>query len=181
MKVIETDRLILRRLSIEDAEFILELVNEPSWLQFIGDKGVRSLEDARDYILSGPVEMYNQFGFGLYLTELKSTGVPIGICGLIKRDSLKDVDIGFAFLPRFWGNGYAYESASAVIEYGRSAFNLRRIVAITLPTNRSSIKVLENIGFKFEQMIRLSEDGPDIKLFAHDFTSDSIIEKGEDT
>ncbi len=164
LKVLETIRLILRRLSIEDADFILELVNEPSWLRFIGDKGVRS---ARDYILKGPVESYERFGFGLYLVELKENGTPIGICGLIKRESLKDVDLGFAFLPKFWGNGYAYESASAVMAYGKSAFGLNRIVAVTTPDNHSSIKVLEKLGFKFEQMVRLSVDAPEIKLFAH--------------
>jgi RimJ/RimL family protein N-acetyltransferase len=163
LKVLETDRLILRRLSTEDADFILELVNEPSWLRFIGDKGVRSIADARDYILKGPVESYERFGFGL-----KENGTPIGLCGLIKRESLKDVDIGFAFLPKFWGKGYAYESASAVMAYGKSAFGLNRIVAITTPDNHSSIKVLEKLGFKFEQMVRLSVEAPEIKLFAHD-------------
>jgi len=168
VKVLETSRLILRRLSIEDADFILDLVNEPSWLRFIGDKGVRTIADAREYILKGPVESYERFGFGLYLVELKRDGIPIGICGLIKRESLKDVDIGFAFLPKFWGNGYAYESASAVMAYGRSAFGLDRIVAVTTPDNHSSIKVLEKLGLRFEQMVKLSEDGPEIKLFAHD-------------
>lgn len=168
MKVLETDRLILRRLSTDDAEFILKLVNEPSWLRFIGDKGVRSIADARDYILKGPVESYERFGFGLYLVELKENGTPIGICGLIKRESLKDVDLGFAFLPKFWGNGYAYESASAVMAYGKSALGLNRIVAVTTPDNHSSIKVLEKLGFRFEQMVRLSADASEIKLFAHD-------------
>src|SRR5262245_58073861 len=106
MKVLETDRLNLRRLSIDDAEFILELLNEPSFLRFIGDKGVRTLDDARDYISNGPIDMYNRLGFGLYLTELKDGGVTIGICGLIKRDALEDVDIGFAFLPKLWAIGY---------------------------------------------------------------------------
>jgi RimJ/RimL family protein N-acetyltransferase len=168
LKVLETDRLIIRRLSIDDAAFILELVNEPSWLRFIGDKGVRSIADARDYILKGPVESYERFGFGLYLVELKGHGTPIGICGLIKRESLKDVDLGFAFLPKFWGAGYANESASAVMAYGKSEFGLNRIVAVTAPDNHSSIKVLEKLGFKFEQMARLSVDAPEVRLFAHD-------------
>src|SRR5262245_47519281 len=158
----------LRWLSTDDAEFILELLNDPSFLRFIGDKGVSTLDDARDYILNGPVDMYNRLGFGLYLTELKESGVPIGICGLIKRDSLEDVDIGFAFLPKFWAKGYAYESASAVMEYGKSALGLNRIVAITKPDNHSSIRVLEKLGFRFEQMIRFSADAPEVKLFAQD-------------
>jgi RimJ/RimL family protein N-acetyltransferase len=169
MKVLETARLTVRRLTVEDAPFILKLVNEPSWLRFIGDRGVRNLEDARGYILKGPIEMYGRYGFGLYLTELKTDGTPIGMCGLIKRESLKDVDIGFAFLPAYWGKGYAYEAAAAVLEHGRSAFALSRIVAITSPDNISSIKLLEKIGLRFERMVRMSDAEPEIKLFARDF------------
>jgi len=166
MKVLETDRLILRRLTPEDAPFILELVNEPSWIQFIGDRGVRNLEDARNYILKGPMAMYEQVGFGLYLAELKESGVPMGMCGLLKRDTLPDVDIGFAFFPRFWGQGYAYEAAAAVMAYGRNALGLKRIVAITDPDNHSSIKLLERLGLKFEQLIQLTGDSMKLKLFA---------------
>ena len=168
MNVLETDRLILRRLSIDDAEFILALLNEPSFLRFIGDKGVRTLDDAREYILKGPIYSYERFGFGLYLTMLKESGVPIGICGLLKRETLGDVDVGFAFLPQFWSKGYALESASAVMAYGRSCFGLNRIVAVTNPDNEGSIRVLEKLGLGFEKMVRLSEDGPEIKLFASD-------------
>lgn len=164
MKVLETDRLILRRLNPEDAQFILELLNEPSFLRFIGDKGVRSLEDARQYILQGPVESYDRFGFGLYLTELKPDAVPIGICGLLKRESLQDVDIGFAFSPRFWGNGYAFEAASAVMEHGKTAFGLKRLVAVTSPDNDGSIKVLTKLGLRFEQLVRLAEGDEEIAL-----------------
>lgn len=166
MKILETDRLILRQLTVEDADFVLKLLNEPSFLSFIGDKGVRTLDDARAYILKGPVESYQRFGFGLYLTELKENGTPIGMCGLLKRESLKDVDIGYALLPKFWGKGYAYEAASAVMAFGKSAFGLSRIVAVTTPDNHSSIKIIEKLGLRFEQMVRLSEDEPEIKLFA---------------
>ena len=168
MKILETDRLILRRLSTEDAEFILELLNEPSFLRFIGDKGVRTLDDARDYILNGPVDMYTRLGFGLYLTELKESGVPIGICGLLKRDGLEDVDIGFAFLPKFWARGYAYESAAAVMAYGKTVLGLNRIVAITSPDNYASGRLLEKLGLRFERMIHLSNDAPEVRLFASD-------------
>lgn len=165
MKVLETDRLNLRRLSTEDAEFILELLNDPAFLRFIGDKGVRTLEDARNYILNGPMEMYARLGFGLYLTELKGSGIPIGICGLIKRDTLDDVDIGFAFLPQFWSKGYAYEAAAAVMAYGTDVLGLRRIVAITSPDNVTSGRLLEKLGLQFERMIRLSKDAEEIRLF----------------
>jgi len=168
MKVLETERLILRRLTVEDSAFILELLNDPSWLRFIGDKGVRTLEDARDYILKSIVSMYERLGFGLYLTALKGEDVPIGICGLIKRDSLEDVDIGFAFLPRFRGKGYAYESASAVMAYGERSFGLNRLVAITSSDNYGSAKLLEKLGFKFERMVQLSDDSAEVKLFAFD-------------
>jgi len=168
MNVLETDRLILRKLTVEDAAFILQLVNEPSWLRFIGDRGVKTLEDARGYILKGPVEMYRRFGFGLYLTALKEDGAPMGLCGLIKRDSLKDVDIGYAFLPRFWGKGYAHEAAAAVLAHGKHTLGLRRIVAITSQDNHSSIKLLEKLGFRFEQLLQLTPGEPQVKLFGHD-------------
>lgn len=163
--VLETNRLVLRRLALEDADFILRLLNEPSFLRFIGDKGVRTIEDARKYILEGPVGSYERFGFGLYLVELKETQIPIGMCGLIKRESLDDVDVGFAFLPEFWLRGYAFESASAVLIHGRNDFDLNRIVAITNPDNVGSIKVLEKLGLRFERMIKLSADAPEINLF----------------
>lgn len=165
MKVLETDRLILRWLTLDDAEFVLRLLNEPSWLRFIGDKGVRTIDDARGYILKGPVDMYTRLGFGLYLVELKEEGCSIGMCGLIKRDSLKDVDIGFAFLPGYWGEGYAYEAAAAVLTYGEKVLGLNRIVAITSPDNDRSAKLLEKLGLRFEEMLKLSPDADRVRLF----------------
>ncbi len=117
MVVFETDRLVLRRLTVDDSGFILRLLNEPSFLQQIGDRGVRNLADAKQYILSGPIASYERHGFGLFLVELKDGLVPIGICGLLKRDALDDVDVGFAFVPESWSKGYAFESASAVLAY----------------------------------------------------------------
>ena len=105
MKILETDRLVLRQLVVEDATFIFALLNDPGWLRFIGDRGIRTLDDARNYILQGPVAMYARHGFGLYVTARKQDGVPIGLCGLLKRDGLADVDIGYAFLPQFRGQG----------------------------------------------------------------------------
>lgn len=168
MRVIETERLSLRHLSADDTEFILELLNEPSWILNIGDRGVRTDADARLYIMNGPVASYEQFGFGLYLVELKESGVPIGICGLLKRDSLEEIEIGFAFLPRFWSQGYAYESASAVMDYGRNVLGLTRIVAVTTLDNQSSIKVLEKIGLRFERLIRLPGYEEESRLFTSD-------------
>jgi len=170
MKVLETDRLTLRRLAFEDAAFILELVNDPAWLQFIGDKQVHNLEDARNYIRNGPLDMYARLGFGLYLVMLK-TGIRIGLCGLIKRDALADVDLGFALLAGFRGKGYAQESASAVLEYAKNTLGLQRILAIASPDNQRSIKVLENIGFGYEQTLILSGQVHATKLFAYPLDS----------
>jgi RimJ/RimL family protein N-acetyltransferase len=162
--VIQTERLVLRRLELSDAAFILELLNEAAFLRFIGDKGVRTLSDAREYILKGPVDSYGRHGFGLYATSLRD-GTPTGICGLVKRDGLDDVDVGFAFLSRHCSKGYAVESASAVLAHARQELRLQRIVAITAPENLGSIAVLEKIGLKFERMIRLTEHSPELKLF----------------
>ncbi|MED1266602.1 GNAT family N-acetyltransferase [Bacillus mycoides] len=165
MIVLETERLTLRWLDVKDAPFILELVNDPAWIQFIGDKGIKNLEDAKKYILNGPVDMYNKMGFGLYLVERKEDFTPIGMCGLIKRDSLEDVDIGFAFLEKFRSKGYGYESAAAVIEYGVQKLGLKRIVAITSIDNVASGTLLEKVGLRFEKII--SDSGEDLKLFGY--------------
>ena len=166
MKILETERLILRELCDGDAEFILQLVNETSWLRYIGDKGIKTVEAAEDYIRNGPVKMYARFGFGLWLVELKEGGVPIGICGLIKRETLEDIDLGFAFLPAYWRRGYAFESASATMAHGWKTFGLKRIVAIMSPDNHASHCLLEKLGFRFERMMRLSSNAPEIKLYA---------------
>lgn len=167
MNVIETERLSLRRLNEGDAAFILELLNDPSFLHNIGDKGVRTLADAVRYILQGPVASYARHGFGLWLVEVKdAASAPAGICGLVQRETLPDPDIGYAFLPRFWGRGYASESAAAVMSYARDALGLGRVLAITIPDNQGSIKVLEKIGLRYERRARLSEDAPEIMLFA---------------
>jgi ribosomal-protein-alanine N-acetyltransferase len=162
--VIQTKRLALRQLGLSDAAFILELLNEPGFLRFIGDKGVRTVDNARDYILKGPVESYARHGFGLYAV-CPLDAAPIGICGLVKREGLADVDVGFAFLARYRSKGYAAESASAVLAHARRVLGLQRIVAITSPDNAASIAVLEKIGLKFEHMIRLAEHSPELKLF----------------
>ena len=165
MHVLETERLALRRLTTDDAPFILELLNDPAFLRFIGDKGVRTLEDARQYIRQGPMESYERLGFGLYLVSLKGTSIPIGMCGLIKRDALEDVDIGFAFLPGYRASGYGSESALAVRDYGMNVLGLKRLLAITDPDNAGSIRVLEKIGLKFDSMIRLTPESPEIRLY----------------
>ena len=166
MTRLETERLRLRRVGLEDAPFILMLVNDPDWLRFIGDRGVRTLADARGYIRSGPVKMYETFGFGLYAVEPKRGGAPIGLCGLIKRDALPEPDLGFAFLPAWRGQGYAREAALAIVEEARTTLGLPRILAITSLDNTRSIKLIERLGFIFEKVIKLSDTDPGTRLFA---------------
>ena len=166
MTALETGRLVIRRLTLDDAGFILNLLNQPAFLQFIGDKGVRTVEDARAYLQNGPIASYERNGYGSYLVELKSGSVPIGICGLLKRDWLEDADVGFAFLPEFGAKGYAFESARAVLDYGRDVLGMNRIVAITSLDNAASIKLLEKLGFVFEGLIRFPDGGEEVRLFA---------------
>jgi RimJ/RimL family protein N-acetyltransferase len=166
MNVLATERLVLRHLTADDAEFILGLLNEPAWLQFIGDKGVRTLNDARTYIANGPQKMYREHGFGLWLAARKDTAEPLGICGLIKRPGLDDVDLGFAFLARHWGQGYAHEAAAAILSHAKHAVGLKRIVALTALENARSIRLLVKLGLKFERNIQLAADGPESRLFA---------------
>ena len=165
--LITTARLVLRELTSDDSDFILELLNEPSFLQQIGDKGVRTREDARLYIETGPRASYARHGFGLYAVILQDGGETAGICGLLKREALEDPDVGFAFLPRFWSKGYAFESAAAVLQHARSALGLTRILAITSPGNTASIQLLGRLGFLFERTQHLSADD-EVKVFASD-------------
>jgi len=167
MNILETERLSLREFTTDDAAFIFELVNEPSFIQNIGDRNVRSLADAINYLEKGPISSYARNGFGLYHVQLKESGESIGMCGLIKRDALEVVDIGYAYLPKFWSKGYAVEAALAIKEQARS-FRLKRLVAIVDPVNIGSIRVVEKIGLTFEKMIQLSADDIELKLLGTD-------------
>ncbi|MCZ4281848.1 GNAT family N-acetyltransferase [Kiloniella laminariae] len=164
--LIETDRLRLRYLNEEDAPFILELLNDPAFIKYIVDKGVRTVDQARDYITTGPVASYRKNGFGLYLTELKETGAPIGMCGLVRRPGLDYPDIGYAFMPEHCAKGYATESAQAVLDYGRNELKLDKIVAIISPGNQASARVLEKIGLKFIYEFRLEGYDTDTCYYA---------------
>lgn len=157
---IETDRLCLSPLCPEDAGFILSLVNDPDWLRYIGDKGVRTLDDATGYILDGPVKSYAANGFGLLAVRRKNDDLPVGICGLLKRETLNHPDLGFAFLPAFRSRGYAPESASAVIAHARDKLGFSEVLAITKADNNPSIHVLEKLGFRYRQMIDAPGDAP---------------------
>jgi len=165
--MIETQRLRIRYFNEADTDFIVKLLNEPSFIENIVDKGVRNKQDAINYLESGPYASYQKFGFGLSLVDLKDSNTPIGMCGLIKREELDDVDIGYALLTEFEGKGYAKEASQAVLENGNAEYGLKRIIAVTSPSNAGSIKLLESLGFKYESMVELY--GMDNKLFAYDF------------
>lgn len=163
MLILQTERLALRQANLADAPFIFDLLTDKTFIDNIADKGVKTLKDAENYIQQALLDSYEKNGFGLYITELKGDSTPVGICGLVKRDSLDCPDVGYAFLPKFTGQGFATESAQAVIKYGNDTLNLPRIVGITAPDNESSIRVLEKIGLVRDKMV--SHDGIENILF----------------
>ena len=159
-------RVTLRRLALDDAPFILELLNDPDFIANIADRGVRTLDEARHYLASGPIEMYERLGYGLWCVELRTTRTPIGICGFLKRDWLDDVDVGFALLPDFRGCGYAREAVRIALARGREVFALTRIVAIVSPGNERSERLLKDLGLQFERMVQPMPGVPEIQLFS---------------
>ena len=169
MQVLQTERLTLSYLDCDDSEFLVELISGETFIRYIGDKGVRTVEDAHEYLRAGPLSSYETYGYGLFRTALTQDDTPIGICGLLKRDYLKDPDIGFALLPAYWSEGYACEAASAVLDWGRETHGLRRIVAIVSPENASSIALLEKLGMRFEHRLRIGDDEKDSSLYAIEF------------
>jgi RimJ/RimL family protein N-acetyltransferase len=163
--LLETERLFLRKFTLEDADFVLKILNEPAFIRFIGDRHVRTTEDARRYIQERVIYSYERNGFAMFRVALKEDDTPIGMCGLVRRDTLEDVDIGFAFLEHYWSKGYASESARAVMEYAQNKLRIPRVVGIVDPANAGSICVLEKLGLQFARMVRLLEDGIELKLF----------------
>ncbi|MBL8199412.1 MAG: GNAT family N-acetyltransferase [Chromatiales bacterium] len=161
-----TPRLVLRRFSEDDAPFVLALLNDPDWLRYIGDNAVRTLDDARAYLREGPLAMYARFGFGLLAVDLKDGGQTIGMCGLIQRDGVADVDLGFALLPGFRARGLAREAASAVLALGHETLGIPRIVAFTAPDNDRSARLLDQIGMRLERTTVLPNSAEELLLFA---------------
>jgi len=166
-KILETERLILREFTLADAPFIIELVNSPGWLQFIGDRNVKTEEQAKEYLRNGPLKSYEINGFGLSMVELKADQTPIGMCGIIRRDNLENPDIGFAFLPMFEGKGLAFEIVHVTIGYAKNVLKLPVIFAITMPENKRSIKLLEKIGFNYTRTFTSPTDNVQLKLFSY--------------
>jgi len=159
----ETERLVLREFEPADAVFLQELMNTPGWLAFIGDRGIKTPEDAGNYITDRLQPSYGKYGFGLYLVALREGNTPVGMCGLVKRDMLEETDIGFAFLPQYAGKGYAHEAALAVLRYAALELGLQKIVAITVPDNTRSIHLLEKLGLVFREMVGEKQE---LMLFA---------------
>ena len=167
MTILETDRLRIRQLSAEqDAEFILKLLNEPSFIENIGDRNVRTLDDARLYIINGPLVSYDRYGFGLWAVDLKESNATIGMCGLLKREVLEHVDIGYALLPEYWSRGYAREAVAGVLAHAEQNLKLERVLAVVNPDNEKSIRLLEELGFGYERMVQLSDGAPEIQMLA---------------
>ncbi len=166
MKTLETDRLEIRKLEVDDARFMLDLLNQPSFIRFIGDRGVKTLEDASTYIQERAFAAYEKNGFGPFAVELKTDGRVIGIVSLLDRDELDHVDIGFAFLPDSWRQGFATEATSAVMDFAFQDLGLEKIIAITQPDNIASIKTLDKMGLSFAGMTRLGDEDIDLLLYA---------------
>ncbi len=173
--MVETKRLRLREMDDEDGPFFLLVLNEPAFVRNVGDRGVRSSAAAVDYLRERITPSYKKNGFGLWLVELKESGEPIGICGLIKRDALQDVDVGFSFLEQYWSRGFAFEAAAATLEYGWRVAKLPRIVAITTPQNVSSIRLLEKLGLRYEKRIQLPPETVEVMLFAIERPPESLV------
>jgi RimJ/RimL family protein N-acetyltransferase len=168
MLILQTERLNLRTVTPEDAPFYLELVNDPSWIRYIGDRGLRTVAAARTAIVDGPMAMFDKLGYSLYVVERREDGKAMGMCGLIKRDILPDTDIGYAISPQFWGHGYAHEAAAAVVAHARGPLGLPRLLAITSPDNAASQKLLLKLGMGFVKSTRLEGWEVDSNLYSID-------------
>ncbi len=168
MKILETARLTLRETTIDDAEFMLDLLNQPSFIKYIGDRNVRTIAESKEFIETRYIKSYRDNGFGLYVVELKPDNTPIGICGFVKRDTLPEPDIGFAFLPQFCGKGFAVESAAGSMKYGEETLGFTKVLAITTQDNESSGRLLGKIGFKFIELVKMSHDENELKLFSRE-------------
>lgn len=166
MYIVETGRLSIRKFTLGDADFLVELMNSPHFLKYIGDRKVRTRTDAENYLTQGALASYQKNGFGMYLVEEKQTQTPVGACGLVDRPGIEDVDIGYAFLPDFTGRGYASEAAKAMYDFALVRLKLIKLVAIVMPENKSSIRILEKLGMRFEQMITLPDDDTPLMLYS---------------
>ena len=168
MNILETERLILRRFTLDDTAFIIELLNTEGWIKYIGEKNVRTTDQAREYLENGPLKSYRNNVFGLALVELKEDHVPIGMCGLIDREYLDHLDVGFALLPNHTGHGYGFEIVKKTVEHALGELKQEKLFAITLPQNYSSIKLLAKIGFIFDRNVISPDTNEELNLYSID-------------
>ncbi|MFH4964746.1 GNAT family N-acetyltransferase [Gaetbulibacter sp. M235] len=166
MIIAETNRLVISKISLEDAPFFLKLVNTPNWIKYIGDRNLKTIKDAEVYLTNGILKSYKELGFGFYKLQNKFDNESIGICGLVKREQLEEVDFGFAFLPEFEGQGFGFEASTAILKLAQEKFQLKKLLAITLPINSNSVKLLEKLGFTYEKKVKPFEDDEELLLFA---------------
>jgi RimJ/RimL family protein N-acetyltransferase len=167
MQIAETNRLTLSKINTDDAAFILELMNTPGWLKFIGDRNIKTVESAVDYIKNNQLKCYEKLGFGYYKMQVKSEELKsIGTCGLLKRDNLEHVDIGFSIRPEYHGKGYGYEAVNEIMKLAKTEFGIKTICAITLPTNQSSINLLKKLGVSYQKTVKPFDDNEELLLFA---------------
>lgn len=166
MTILSTDRLLISEITLDDAAFILKLMNDKDWIKNIGDRGIRTIEDAEEYIRTRFLKTYTESDLGFYGLVLKNSRQIIGVAGLIDRDGIDHVDIGYGILPEYRGKGYAFEATKAVYDYGYNELKLKKIVAIVNPENPSSINLLSKLGLEFEKMVRLPDEEIDIMLFS---------------
>ena len=163
--ILETGRLILSELTVNAAPFFYKLVNDPSWIEFIGDRDVKTLADAENYLSTKIIPSYKINGFGFYLVSSKNKNESIGISGLIDREGLENIDVGYAFLPEFRGKGYAYEATKSVLSYAKNTLQIKPVIAITNVDNIKSCQLLERLGLKFDKIIQLPDNPVKCKLY----------------
>lgn len=167
--ILTTERLELRNLALTDAEFIIELVNDPDWLRNIGDRNVHCIADAERYLTNGPMSLYEKLGVGLWAVVLREAGQCIGMCGLVKRDAFEDFDLGFAFLPKHRGQGFALEAAQGVLRYARTQMQLNRLAAIVNGDNAPSTRLLKKLGFERAGGLTLPGESKSVDLYYLNF------------
>lgn len=170
--VIETPRLRLRTAALDDAAFYMELVNDPSWIANIGQRNIHTLEAARAALESGPMAQFREHGYSLYIVERRSDGATVGMAGLVRRDSLPGPDIGYAVRPAYWGQGYAWEAAAAIVRHAQHVLRLPTLYGITSLQNQASINLLNKLGLRFERFTRRQPDGKDTNVYRRDFRLD---------
>jgi RimJ/RimL family protein N-acetyltransferase len=165
---LETNKLLIREFATGDAAFVMQLLNTPSWLQFIGDRHITTLTDAENYIIQRFQKGYEEYGYGAWLVVLKQTNEPVGLCGLFQRDYLEQPDVGFAFLPEYEGKGYAYEATVATIDYAVQYLKVPYLLAITQDDNNRSVHLLERAGFRYKETLLPPDENQELLLFMLD-------------